>query len=567
MCILYSLNTFVISFLTVKFVGSLQKEKDSKLTPKSEETEVQTVPVTGCSTMASPAYSNQPVNSPAYSNPNINSPAYTGQTMNSPAYTNQTVNSPAYSAQTPNTPQTYPNIASPPTPYQYGGGASSHTPTYNAAPSPALPQHTAYTGQTLPSPAAQTHYNTPMPSPARPSATYTPVPSTYNSQQSMQPTQNFMATPPMQQQQQQFPQFPHQSMTHHQMYNQMMSHQQQLMHHHQQRYPSIVNGGYGMTASPYPQHICGHFSSMNMPPSALQLPCPACQNRVSVGDMSYSQGHNNNWPVNGMRINPHYPTQHSYNHMAGVGNQNFNYMSHHFNNVGQMGAAVMNYPQSARDIQCGDVSQSSQPKNKNKVTSNCPTHPVNVSTASNINSKPKAQKEHNNEQISASTNGPTHPTPTETKSQLLPSQQGKSSNKIPDDRIPAENGDSADNKYNYMKQDTYQRTLEYVQQCQNWTTTVVKEEVTSTTDQKPCLNPNGTVADYVPPTGPVSTATTAPSIDTPPTVEFPAVSDVGGGFLSPLSGPIIPNTNMVLNNLSSSLNSLQQETKYLQMLQ
>ena len=113
-----------------------------------------------------------------------------------------------------------------------------------------------------------------------------------------------------------------------------------------------------------------------------------------------------------------------------------------------------------------------------------------------------------------------------------------------------------------MKQDTYQRTLEYVQQCQNWST-VVKDEVSSTTiDQKPTINDNGTVNGYVPPTVPAP-----PQQQSNQSSNIPTIAD-NIEFITPLNPTQVSETpNMVLNNMNSSLNSLQQENKYFQMLQ
>ena len=538
-----------------------QKEKDNKLTPKTEESDTNgasAAATAGCAAMPSPAYSNQPVNSPAYSNPNINSPAYNGNTMNSPAYTNQPVNSPAYS-QTPSTPQaTYPSIASPTTPYQYG---TPHNTGYAAAPSPALPNHSSFAGQNVPSPAAaaQAHYNTPMPSPAPSATPYTPASPAYPQTQSVPQTQNFVPPHPIQHSQQNFSSFNHQqAIVHQQMFNQMISHQQQMIHHHQQRYS---NASYTMGSNGYPQHICGHFASMHSPPAALQLPCPSCQGR-SMNDMSYSQNHGANWQANAMGMNPHY--QHSYNHhhMAGVHNQNFNYMNSAYNASGSMGSGMMNFGQPPRDIQCGDVSQSSQSKSKSKAA-NAPAvaaaHiPPNPANAPSVGGKPKSQKEQSNELLSSCSNNPVkNLPPDDTKPERCPVDQN---NKAPDATAPNGNDDS-DSKNNYMKQDTYQRTLEYVQQCQNWNTTAIKEEVSSTTDQKPNLGSNGMVSGYVPPSPAV------PDVVPPSSNSLLPIPSDTNNFLTPLSVSMAETPNMVLNNLTSSLNSLQQENKYLQMLQ
>ncbi|KAF2369137.1 Zinc finger C2H2-type [Trinorchestia longiramus] len=540
-----------------------QKEKDNKLTPKTEDCDANGASVSatvGCTAMPSPAYSNQPVNSPAYSNQNMNSPAYNGPAINSPAYTNQPVNSPAYS-QPPSTPQAYPSIASPTTPYQYG----THNVGYAAAQSPAVPQHPNFGSQNVASPAAtaQAHYNTPMPSPAPSAVPYTPAPPTYPQGQTAVQGQNFVPPHSMQHNQQNYSAFSHQqAMVHQHMFNHMISHQQQMMHHQQQRYP---NGSYGVGVSGYPQHVCGHFASMHLPPAALQMPCPSCQGRV-VNDMSYAQNHGgNNWQTNGMNMNNQY--QHAYNHhMAGVHNQNYNYMNQMYNGVGvsHMNQNMMNYGQSPRDIQCGDVSQSSQSKSKSKSPNSVP-HTAAVTKSALSSGKPKSQKEQSSERLSNCKNILATPPPDDHKPQR--SQQLETGAKRnPEGSLSNGADDPSDSKNYYMKQDTYQRTLEYVQQCQNWNTTVIKEEVSSTTDQKPSVGANSSVPGYVPPAPAVAVAAPDASTTLSSATIVAPVSETNT-FLTPLSVSVADTPNMVLNNLTSSLSSLQQENKYLQMLQ
>ena len=221
--------------------------------------------------------------------------------------------------------------------------------------------------------------------------------------------------------------------------------------------------------------------------------------------------------------------------------QSFNsYMG--YNNQ-MMGYNAQQHP-TARDIQCGDVSQSTSQNNKNNTKQN-------NSSPANQSGKPKSQKQQNNEKISSKTNNNNNNSksvPTETKQCSKPTEEGNKS----------KSGEDPTDNNNYMKQDTYQRTLEYVQQCQNWST-VVKDEVTSTTtEQKPTLNPNGTVTGYMPPT--------LPGVQQ----SIPAMPQLTDNieFLTPLNPvSVSEGPNMVLNNLSSSLNSLQQENKYFQMLQ
>ena len=423
----------------------------------------------------------------------------------------------------------------------------------------------------------QPHFNTPLPSPVAPPTAYTPIPPNFPQQQGQAThnNQNFMTGMPIQHNH--FAQLSHQqNMMHHHMYNQMMTHQQQLMHHHQQQqhHQRYSSNGYGMSGGNYPQHICGHFASMHLPPSAYQLPCPSCQSRSLGGDNPYSQNQNNSWHMGSM--NQHYPSmhpQHSLNHqMAGTANPSYpSYMSPHYTNMNGGGS----FSQTARDIQCGDVSQSSQSKPKTSSTSN--QQPTSTTNSSAPSGKPKSQKEQNNEKLSTKSNNQSSSATNATRS---PTNSKSDKTKIKSPARGTENKDDCNNSY--MKQDTYQRTLEYVQQCQNWNTTVIKEEVSSTTtDQKPNLNPNGTVAGYVPPATsavagvgavPVATSLTTVELSQHPTTTTSTTSTLlpsnidTGEFLAPLT-PMTEVPNMVLNNLSSSLNSLQQENKYFQLLQ
>ena len=220
---------------------------------------------------------------------------------------------------------------------------------------------------------------------------------------------------------------------------------------------------------------------------------------------------------------------------------------------------MLNYSQAARDIQCGDVSQSTQSLGKNKSIS---TNNNNNGKNNSSSTKPKSPKEHKNEKISTKVNNSQQnsiPAPisetVNTVSNTVNNPQTVNNGAKVTTEKQSENPNKEDSKNNYMKQDTYQRTLEYVQQCQNWNTNVVKDEVTSTTDQKPSLNPNGTVC--VPNSSVIESMTASAVVP-----QYETTNE----FVAPVN-LMSEAPNMVLNNLTSSLNSLQQENKYFQMLQ
>lgn len=98
---------------------------------------------------------------------------------------------------------------------------------------------------------------------------------------------------------------------------------------------------------------------------------------------------------------------------------------------------------------------------------------------------------------------------------------------------------------------------------------MVKEEVTSTTDQKPKLNPNGTVAGYTGPGSQASLAAPQPQSQPQPQQPLAGPQQPQGGsrFATPLPVALAETSNMVINDMSSSLTSLQEENKYLQMMQ
>ena len=174
---------------------------------------------------------------------------------------------------------------------------------------------------------------------------------------------------------------------HHQhMYNQMM---------YNQRFNAAV--GYPNASNPvnggYPQHICGHFASMHVPLPNLQMPCPSCQGRSSMGmGVSDNTAYSGSWQVNNMgMMSSHYPPYPA-NQMS---------MSQSFNNYigynNQMMPGFNSQVLNTRDVQCGDVSQSTTITKDTKSN----TQPNNTTSPAVQSGKPKSQKQHNNERISS----------------------------------------------------------------------------------------------------------------------------------------------------------------------
>ncbi|ROT85074.1 Transcriptional activator ci [Penaeus vannamei] len=397
--------------------------------------------------------------------------------MPSPAYSGQPMPSPAYSNQSMLSPA-YSNqpLQSPASNYQYPQASPGYS-----VPSPAHPH--GYSGQPMPSPATPQQFNNPMASPA---------PAAAQAFNQMSPAYPHQAMPPsysMPQQgqypQQQYPQQQGQGVMGQHMYGPMMQ---------QGRYPGGMGGGpgggYGMGQGYGPVHACGHLAPPNLPPPAYQAPCAGCQGRggsAMAGDMSGypgQQGAMANWQGSQMSMNQfqgqQYGPQHHMNAMGAQGAMGYMGMAGQYpNHVAPNGNMMpMPYPGSlGGDVQCRDPGAG--------TASSLPCPPVDNS-------------------------------PTDTKA------------------VDTKAVDTKSNSKSFMKPDTYQRTLEYVQQCHSWSSTVVKEEVTSTTDQKPKLNPNGTG---------------------------------GSRFATPLPVALAETSNMVINDMSSSLTSLQEENKYLQMMQ
>lgn len=212
----------------------------------------------------------------------------------------------------------------------------------------------------------------------------------------------------------------------------------------------------------------------------------------------------------------------------------------------------LNFPGSlAGDVQCGDVSQSSQTKPRARPpTRPGPTAPQPQDTPTPAGNSTTQQQQ---PQPQPHPQPPTAPVATAGGEVSVAASGGGEDKKVCGSGGGQQSGSGAaqGNGTGFMRPDRYQRTLEYVQQCRSWSSTAVKEEVTSTTDQKPQLNPNGTVAGY-----------TAPS-----PAPTPQQQQAGSRFATPLPAALAETSNMVINDMTSSLTSLQEENKYLQMIQ
>ncbi|XP_069175168.1 LOW QUALITY PROTEIN: transcriptional activator cubitus interruptus [Procambarus clarkii] len=477
--------------------------------------------------MPSPAYSGQPIPSPAYSN----------QPMISPAYSNQPMQSPASN-------------------YQYAQASPGYS-----IPSPAHPH--GYNNGPMQSPAPQQFSAAMTPNPTGPAQTFNQMPQTYQQQQSM--PQNY----PMQQHQQGH-QYPQQQ---YQQGQQMMGqHMYGTMMQQQGRYGSMGNqqGGaaYGMGQGSYgPVHACGHLAPPNLPTPAYQAPCAGCQSRggsAMAGDMGAYQGQQgamSNWQGSQMNMNqyqgqqPYGPQQHQQqiNMMATQGPMGYMGMGTQYQNsmMPTGGMMPISYPGSmGGDVQCRDVSQSSQTKGgKSKTAAKNSSGATPAPACGTSNGIASAVVANSIQQTpAAAISDAAAPVPS------TPIDSKPSDSKVVDPKCV----DTKTNSKNFMKPDTYQRTLEYVQQCQSWSSTVVKEEVSSTTDQKPKLNPNGTVAGY---TEPGSQSTVLPQPAPQPAMQGTS------RFATPLPVALAETSNMVINDMTSSLTSLQEENKYLQMIQ
>ncbi|CAL4104542.1 unnamed protein product [Meganyctiphanes norvegica] len=477
-----------------------QKENGEKSDPK-ENTQTCATPNPSYG-MASPAYST--------GNP-MPSPAYSKQTMMSPAYSNQQMNSPASNIQLPSPGYSVPSPAHP---------QSNHQPM-----TPGTPQHQ--------------QFNTPMNSPAMTSPAQGQQFNQMNYAGYNQQTANF----PMQQQypQQQYQQQQMNCQQQQQMYGPMMQ-------QHGSRFSSNAmgpQGTYNMGGQGCygPVHACGHLAPPNLPPPAYQAPCAGCQN-VSNGNGMHGyraqQGNMGNWQGSQINMNQQHPMQQQYGphynpqqmgmmgNMGYMGNQQ--YQRQAMTPSGQMMHQMTS--NEGRDVQCGDISTSQSKGAKSKQS--LKNYPINSNKSPQKQSPQKQVKQ--DQQLSMSA-------PVDTVSKDV-----KVENDIKN--VDTKNIDTKKYMKNFMCPETYQRTLEYVQQCQSWSSPTVKEEVTSTTDQKPILNPNGTVVGY---TGPGSH-------------EFVAPHPPGPRMGTPLPKALSQTSNMIINDMNSSLNSLQEENKYLQIL-
>lgn len=112
-----------------------------------------------------------------------------------------------------------------------------------------------------------------------------------------------------------------------------------------------------------------------------------------------------------------------------------------------------------------------------------------------------------------------------------------------------------------MRPETYQRTLEYVQQCQTWATGTDKVAKENKPPQsEPVAKATETAAAAVPVTA-VARALLSPGQDA---VSSSTDPQDAGGALQPSTGS---SNNMIVGDMNSSLNQLMQENRFLQLIQ
>ncbi|XP_045128464.1 transcriptional activator cubitus interruptus-like isoform X3 [Portunus trituberculatus] len=567
-------NKLVLPDDMVHYLNQGTGGEKSKCDPKDTRRQSNGTPNTLPSQqMPSPAYSSQPVPSPAYSN----------QPMISPAYSNQPMPSPANPYQYP---QASPGYSIPSPAHGYGGVAMQ----------PQVPPQQQFSSG-LPAPGMAQGFNQ--------------ISQQYHHQQPI--PQGYMQQQQQQYPQQQYTQQQGQMMGQH-VYNPMMQQQQQQ----QGRYGGLGlqqgGGGYGMGQGGYgPVHACGHLAPPNLPTQAYQAPCAGCQGRGGnmTGDMSAYQGQHGpvaSWHGSHSQMNMNQfqgsqqygpqpqgtqqqqqqqgiqqqqgPQQQQMGMMGNQAPMGYLGMGHQYQNP-----MMMPMPYSASmsgDVQCRDVSQSSQskggksrtsPKGSSVVVTNdpaacgTPSGTVSGAAATPATSKTVQPQPPDTPDTVAAAAAATLPPGTPVPAAVI----NPAGDTACGDTKAGEDGsavDSKSNNKNFMKPDTYQRTLEYVQQCQSWSSTVVKEEVTSTTDQKPKLNPNGTVAGYSgPPPQSGLFPSQPPPPPPPPQQQTSTATHSTSRFATPLPSALAETSNMVINDMTSSLTSLQEENKYLQLIQ
>ncbi|KAK3920248.1 Transcriptional activator cubitus interruptus [Frankliniella fusca] len=111
-----------------------------------------------------------------------------------------------------------------------------------------------------------------------------------------------------------------------------------------------------------------------------------------------------------------------------------------------------------------------------------------------------------------------------------------------------------------MRQDTYQRTLEYVQQCQTWAG-ADRGAGAPTVAAPPAAAPAPAGAG----SEPVTSSTHPPKQAGPAAASAPAPAPAAAPLPPP--APAAPQSNMVINDMTSSLTSLLEENRYFQMIQ
>lgn len=309
---------------------------------------------------------------------------------------------------------------------------------------------------------------------------------------------------------------------------------------------------YGFATDAYgPVHICGHLAAPNLPSVAYQSPCNACQNNGSTINIPPSHYQASSWQI-------------------GLSNGFLNYSSFCNNQSGTSypesvpqctnGDASSMIYQPPSDVQCRDVSQSSQSRPKSQ------SNPVNdngeKSPSSKLSAVTPAKSNNANTTPIAEGDSSAKEKLRQPKNEVTKQEDSKPLTETKPIPTKTENKPAIPSDTHFMKTDTYQRTLQYVQQCQSWNNSSVKEEVSSSTDHKPEIDSKGTVLGYTIPNtavGPSNLPVTQPPSTQPQSIQ--------SRFNMPLPPPIQETPNMVINDLTSSLTSLQEENKYLQMLQ
>lgn len=291
--------------------------------------------------------------------------------------------------------------------------------------------------------------------------------------------------------------------------------------------PLLCNNLAGTSSgNSYMVNHCGHVNSngAGFPNGTCnhQSAAPACNNMAA-----------NNWEFSSNNMIP--GQQMSFQSNEGWNNQMVSNQSTSMSNQSQMmynnmqtnnGTNSYNYPRPPpypTAIQCQDVSQS---QDFHRVRA---AHSQNPSTNSNPNA-----------------NHTSHMNPNPNPNVILnPTQSAPISNAGITNAAPAPSN---------MRPETYQRTLEYVQQCQSWTT---GDSVKTAKENKP---PQGTLESVKPLETAVPSSRGSPGQDA-------VSSSTDHQDQTNVSAMIMSASNMVVHDMNTSLNSLMQENRFLQMIQ